>query len=111
VLVLFGATGDLAKRMLLPGLYRLAVSGLLPARYQIIGSAPAAVALSDDGFRRHVRDAVTEFGNVPVEGAAWKSFEQALTFAAADPGDPSALVAEENGVVRSWCVGLDETSK
>jgi len=93
VLVLFGATGDLAKRMLLPGLYRLAVSGLLPGRYRIIGSAPAAVALSDDGFRRHVRDAVSQFGNVPAEGAAWKSFEQALTFAAADPDDPAALVA------------------
>ena len=93
VIVVFGATGDLAKRMLLPGLYRLAASGLLPAHYRIIGSAPAAVALSDDGFRRHVREAVSEFGAVPAEGATWEAFEQSLSFAAADPGDPGPLLA------------------
>jgi glucose-6-phosphate 1-dehydrogenase len=93
VIVLFGATGDLAKRMLLPGLYRLAGSGLLPARYRIIGSAPAAVALSDEGFRRHVRDAVTEFGTLPPTGALWDDFERRLSFAAADADDPAPLVA------------------
>lgn len=93
VIVLFGATGDLAKRMLLPGLYRLAANDLLPARYRIIGSAPAAVALSDEGFRRHVRDAVTEFGTLPPTGAAWDDFEQKLSFAAADSDDPAPLVA------------------
>jgi glucose-6-phosphate 1-dehydrogenase len=39
VIVLFGATGDLAKRRLLPGLFRLASADLMPERYQIIGSA------------------------------------------------------------------------
>lgn len=92
VIVLFGATGDLAKRMLLPGLYRLAANGLLPARYRIIGSAPAAVALSDDAFRRHVRESVTEFGALPAEGTTWDAFEQALFFAAADPDDPEPLL-------------------
>ncbi|MDA8319194.1 MAG: hypothetical protein M0030_05210, partial [Actinomycetota bacterium] len=38
VIALFGATGDLAKRKLLPGLFHLAKSGLLPKNYQIIGS-------------------------------------------------------------------------
>ena len=93
VIVLFGATGDLAKRMLLPGLYRLAASGLLPAHYRIIGSAPAAVALSDDDFRRHVRASVSEFGTVPAEGAPWETFEQSLSFAAADPERPGPLLA------------------
>ncbi len=44
VIVLFGATGDLAKRKLLPGLFHLAAAGLLPQGYRIIGSAPAAGA-------------------------------------------------------------------
>jgi glucose-6-phosphate 1-dehydrogenase len=60
VIVLFGATGDLARRMLLPGLFRLARAGLLPARYRIIGSARSA--LTDDEFRQHARSAVAEFG-------------------------------------------------
>ncbi|MGC9220480.1 MAG: hypothetical protein ACP5H2_03880 [Solirubrobacteraceae bacterium] len=68
VIILFGATGRLAKRMLLPGLYRLAASGLLSAHYRIIGSAPAAIAFSGDGFRRHVREVVSELGAVPAQG-------------------------------------------
>ena len=46
VIVLFGATGDLAKRKLLPGLFHLAKSGLLPDSYQVIGSAPAKFAVT-----------------------------------------------------------------
>ena len=41
VIVLFGATGDLAKRKLLPGMFHLAAAGLMPERYRIIGSAPS----------------------------------------------------------------------
>ena len=40
VLVVFGATGDLAHRKLLPGLFHLAAAGLMPDRYQIIGVSP-----------------------------------------------------------------------
>ena len=40
VIVLFGATGDLAKRKLLPGLYHLYVAGLMPPEFRIIGTSP-----------------------------------------------------------------------
>ena len=43
VIVLFGATGDLAKRKLLPGLFHLHAAGLLPHEYRIIGSSPPDV--------------------------------------------------------------------
>jgi glucose-6-phosphate 1-dehydrogenase len=46
VIVLFGATGDLARRKLLPGLFHLHVSGLLPREYRIVGSAPPSFTLS-----------------------------------------------------------------
>jgi glucose-6-phosphate 1-dehydrogenase len=39
VIVVFGATGDLARRKLLPGLFHLAAAGLLPERYRIVGTA------------------------------------------------------------------------
>jgi glucose-6-phosphate 1-dehydrogenase len=91
VIVLFGATGDLAKRKLLPGLFHLFTCGLLPARFAVIGSAPAEFALSSEQFRVHAREAVTEFGHVdPAEH--WAAFEQCLTFAAADPSQPGPLV-------------------
>ncbi|MFF4219123.1 glucose-6-phosphate dehydrogenase [Streptomyces nondiastaticus] len=86
VVVLFGATGDLAKRKLLPGLFHLARAGLLPDRYRIVGSAPADAALGPDGFREHAREAVAAFGRSKPEGPAWQEFEATLSFGAADPG-------------------------
>ena len=92
VIVLFGATGDLAKRKLLPGLYHLAAAGLLPKRYRIIGSAPPQFAMTDTEFRRHARDAVRQFGVTKPTGDTWRSFERLLSFGAAEPGDPGALL-------------------
>ena len=54
VIVLFGATGDLAARKLLPGFFELAVAGLMPRDFRVIGSAPGAT--TDDDFRSHVHD-------------------------------------------------------
>ena len=70
VFVLFGATGDLAKRMVLPAFYRLAQEGLLPKQWLLVGNGRGDVAHED--FREHVRDVLTEFGPKPeptdVEG-------------------------------------------
>jgi glucose-6-phosphate 1-dehydrogenase len=78
VFVLFGATGDLAKRLVLPAFYRLALARLLPERWVLVGNGRGHLA--HDEFRKHVRDALTEFGPKP-EGAAWQSFSQRLLFA------------------------------
>ena len=93
VIVLFGATGDLAKRKLLPGLFHLAVAGLLPQRYRIVGTSPPAGAPSDDGFKEHARDSVAQFGTTKPTGEAWHNFEGSLSFAAASPDDASPLVS------------------
>ncbi|AWI31617.1 glucose-6-phosphate dehydrogenase [Streptomyces sp. ICN441] len=93
VIVLFGATGDLARRKLLPGLFHLAKAGLLPDRYRIVGSAPAREALSDDAFRKRARESVAEFGRSGPEGKAWQRFEESLSFGSADPEDPEPLLA------------------
>jgi glucose-6-phosphate 1-dehydrogenase len=94
VIVLFGATGDLAKRKLLPGLYHLFVAGLLPEHFRVIGTAPPQFAMTDDEFRAHAKDACTQFGAAkPADSAeSWKTFESCLSFGAAAPEDPSALV-------------------
>ncbi|VXC58148.1 Glucose-6-phosphate 1-dehydrogenase [Nocardioides sp. AX2bis] len=59
VMVLFGATGDLARRKLFPGLYKLARAGRLPADYQVIGSGRHSPG-SDDEFRDQVREGLAE---------------------------------------------------
>jgi len=96
VIVLFGATGDLAKRKLLPGLFHLAAAGLLPRKYKIIGSSPAKFAISNDEFTAHAQQACQDFciTKPSRETEAWAEFAKHLSFAAADPDDYSALQAE-----------------
>jgi glucose-6-phosphate 1-dehydrogenase len=93
IIVLFGATGDLAKRKLLPGLYHLFVAGLLPDKFAIIGTSPPEFAVSEDDFRKHARSACDQFGVAKPFGEPWEKFVSHLTFASASPEDPSPLVA------------------
>ena len=92
VIVLFGATGDLARRKLLPGLFNLHCAGLVPERYRVIGVSRPASALTDDEFRERARAAVQERGMREPSGAEWEDFVGHLFFAGADVGEPSTLV-------------------
>src|SRR6202167_6828663 len=78
VFVLFGATRDLAKRMVLPAFYRLAHEDLLPKQWLLVGNGRGDVAHED--FRAHVHDALTQFGPQP-KAADWDSFSQRVFFA------------------------------
>jgi glucose-6-phosphate 1-dehydrogenase len=93
VIVLFGATGDLAKRKLLPGLFHLHAAGLLPQDYRVIGASPAKYALTDEQFKEHAEEACADFCITKPTDPAWPSFAERLSFAAADPGDYAPLVA------------------
>jgi len=92
VLILFGATGDLAKRKLLPGLFHLAVAGMMPEHYRIVGSGSPEGAPDADGFRSHVREALREFGRRELTEENWAPFADSLSFAAASAEAPDALV-------------------
>jgi glucose-6-phosphate 1-dehydrogenase len=61
-LTIFGGTGDLAKRKILPGLFRRHLSGQMPHEAQIIGAARSE--LSDEEYRDIVRAAIAEFGAI-----------------------------------------------
>jgi len=96
VIVLFGATGDLAKRKLLPGLFHLAAAGLLPKKYKIIGSSPASFAISDAEFKEHARKAAQDFciTKPSAEKDCWEEFCEHLSFASADPDNFAPLKDE-----------------
>ncbi|MGI8578140.1 MAG: glucose-6-phosphate dehydrogenase [Nocardioidaceae bacterium] len=98
VLVLFGASGDLAKRKLLPGLFHLAIAGLMPRRYRIVGSAPSGGKSGAADFRDLVHGALEDFGRKEVTADAWATFGDALSFASASDSDMAALV---EGVLRA----------
>jgi glucose-6-phosphate 1-dehydrogenase len=93
VVVLFGATGDLAKRKLLPGWFHLYTAGLLPKEFRLIGSAPPSVALTDEEFRAHAEQACEEFCLTKPDDGPWAEFAANLSFAASEPGNYGDLVA------------------
>jgi glucose-6-phosphate 1-dehydrogenase len=91
VFVLFGATGDLARRMVLPAFYTLAIEGLLPDEWILVGNGRGDV--SHENFRTRVREALEEFGPKPAQGP-WSSFAKRLRFAGGgfNSDDPGSLL-------------------
>ena len=78
-LVLFGATGDLAKRMLWPSLYALDRDGLLPQPFQLIGAATSQ--MSTDAFIAKVKDAIRVSANAGLmDEAFFASFAARISY-------------------------------
>jgi glucose-6-phosphate 1-dehydrogenase len=90
LIVLFGATGDLARRKLLPGIMHLVQSQLVPDS-RIIGVSMDD--FDDDGFREFARDACREFGTRPVRSEQWDDFARRLSYVNVADG-PDALAKE-----------------
>src|ERR1700688_141902 len=86
--VIFGATGDLTHRKLLPALYNLAADGELPPAVTVIGFARREK--SDDDFRREMEEATRQFSRQPVRDEIWKTFAQSLFYHRSE-------FADENG--------------
>ncbi|HEV7797285.1 MAG TPA: glucose-6-phosphate dehydrogenase [Pyrinomonadaceae bacterium] len=84
--VIFGATGDLTRRKLLPALYRLAQQRLIPGEFAILGTARQP--LSDEEFRALMKAAVTEFGpDDSLDESEWQSFAKRIFYIAGDLSD------------------------
>src|SRR5881296_3293528 len=87
-LVIFGASGDLTRRKLVPALWSLYAGRTLPEPFAIIGSARSEV--SHDEFRRRMREAVREFARTqPPSANVWDRFAASLSYVAGDPANPA----------------------
>ena len=78
VIVIFGATGDLTPRKLVPGLYNLAAQQLLAPETAIIGVARRD--LSDDDFRAQMRAGVEAHGRLPIDEGIWEGFARRIRY-------------------------------
>ncbi|MDQ1638212.1 MAG: glucose-6-phosphate 1-dehydrogenase [Pyrinomonadaceae bacterium] len=86
VVVIFGATGDLTRRKLLPALYRLTEQRLIPAEFAILGTARQT--MSDDEFRAHMQAAIKEFAaDENFDELTWQSFAKRLFYIAGEFND------------------------
>ncbi len=89
VVVIFGASGDLTKRKLVPALYRLTQHRLLPAEFAIIGFARSP--MSHDEFRAKMKEAVATYSEAKaVDDAVWQSFARGLFYLTGDINNPDA---------------------
>jgi glucose-6-phosphate 1-dehydrogenase len=90
-LVIFGATGDLTARKLIPALFSLAKKRRLPQELRIAGVARSS--LIDDTFRDRMATAVREFAKKEWDEGAWRTFAQRLHYVVGDAGKPGGLEA------------------
>ncbi len=87
--IIFGASGDLTKRKLVPALYRLTQERLLPAEFAIVGFSRSK--MSHDDFRAKMKDAIATYSEAKsVDEAVWESFAQGLYYIAGDISDAEA---------------------
>ena len=87
--VIFGATGDLAHRLVIPALYNLAATGLLPDKFCIVGITRKA--MSSDALRDSLMKGLRKFATRAVDDATAKHLLECLTCIAADPGEPASF--------------------
>ncbi|GGO23078.1 glucose-6-phosphate dehydrogenase [Microbispora bryophytorum] len=89
VLVLFGVTGDLAKRKLLPAIYDLGNRGLLPPGFSLVGFARRDWAHED--FAQVTYEAVKEHARTPFREEVWKQLSEGIHFCPGEFGDDGAF--------------------
>ncbi len=87
--VIFGATGDLTHRKLLPALYNLAADGELPPAVTVIGFARRPK--TDDDFRKEMEQAVKQFSRQAVRDEIWQNFAQSIFYHQSDFADESGF--------------------
>jgi glucose-6-phosphate 1-dehydrogenase len=78
LLIVFGASGDLARRKLIPAVYHLAYQNLLPPSFALLGFARSEY--TDEEFRELAKAGVQEFSSTPFDARVWNRFEQGLFY-------------------------------
>src|ERR1700722_19581992 len=90
--ILFGASGDLAKRKVVPAMYDLAIHKALGSRYAIVGFS--RTAMTDESFRSTIGDAAKTISEVgPIDPTQWNEFAGNLYYSQGDYGKPESFAA------------------
>ena len=87
--VVFGATGDLTHRKLLPAIYNLALDGTLPEACAMVGVA--RTELTDERYRADLREAVEKFSRRPLDDKVWSDFSKRVYYVAGAFDDPETF--------------------
>jgi len=90
-LVIFGGSGDLARRKLIPAVYNLLLDGILPPNHAILGNGRKP--LSDPDFRQTAREAIVKYSRQKISEKVWPDFERRLFYVGGLIEDPKAYKA------------------
>ena len=88
-LIIFGVTGDLSRKKLMPAVYDLANRGLLPPGFALVGFARRDWA--DQDFEQVVHDAVKQYARTPFDEAVWRQLRQGIRFVPGQFDDDAAF--------------------
>lgn len=91
IFVIFGASGDLTKRKLIPALFNLRCVGLLPERFAVVGVA--ITPGDDESFRTQMTEDIKQFATHPVDPEAWKNFMASCYYICGDFNDAAVFTA------------------
>ncbi len=100
VVVIFGASGDLTKRKLLPALFHLEQSGLLPSEFEVVGVARRPL---QDEFSKDMREGILQFGGVKEGEQKLDEFMAKVSYHAMNFDDP-----EGYGKLKTLLEGIDQ---
>jgi glucose-6-phosphate 1-dehydrogenase len=89
VLVMFGVTGDLARKKLMPAIYDLANRGLLPPGFSFVGFARRD--WEDEDFAQVTYQAVKEYARTPFRDAVWEQLSEGVRFVSGSFDDDAAF--------------------
>jgi glucose-6-phosphate 1-dehydrogenase len=101
IIVIFGASGDLTSKKLMPALYSLAVRGLLPENFGIVGAARSEE--TDDEFRERMKEAVQKYARDPFDDEVWSRLAGAMRYVTLDFAD-----AQGEDQLRDTLTALDK---
>ena len=78
IMVIFGASGDLTARKLIPGIYNLALDSLLPSEFHLIGYGRKPIA--DEEFSQMARESIGTFSRRPMDDKVWSDLEKGFQY-------------------------------
>lgn len=90
IIVIFGASGDLTARKLMPAIYNLSVDNLLPADFSFIGYGRSK--LNDDDFRRSMKEGIESFSRRSINEKLWENLSQRIRFQVGGYDDVDSFV-------------------
>lgn len=91
LLVIFGASGDLTRRKLIPALFNLALDQLLPSCFNLVGFGRKAI--SDEAFQEMAKGAIEDFSRRSLSPEAWETLQSNIFYHTGNYDDPAAYKA------------------